>query len=50
MTIDSLKGLDGGVGERDELEFMVGSGAGTTMAGPGVAKAVKATDPHSNRT
>ena len=45
ISMDSLNGLSEEAEEWEEIEFMVDSGAGTTVIGPEHAKAVQASDP-----
>ncbi|MDA8609375.1 zinc finger domain-containing protein, partial [bacterium] len=49
-TVDSLNGIEEEVEEWEELEFLVDSGAGTTVIGPEDVRAVKASDPDPKRT
>ena len=50
ITLDSLNGLDDTVEEWEEVEFMVDSGAGTTVIGPDKVKAVQASEPDPNKS
>ena len=50
VTMDALNGLADDVQEWEEIEFMVDSGAGTTVISPDDAKAVKPSDPDPRRT
>ena len=50
VTMDALNGLPDDVQEWEEIEFMVDSGAGTTVISPDDAKAVKPSDPDPRRT
>ena len=50
ITLDSLNGLDDTAAEWEEVEFMVDSGAGTTVIGPSDVKAVKASQPDPNKS
>jgi len=50
VTMDALNGLADDVQEWEEIEFMVDSGAGTTVISPDDAKAVKPSDPDLRRT
>ena len=43
--MDALNGLADDIPEWEEIEFMVNSGAGTTVIGPEHAKAAKASEP-----
>ena len=45
ITTSSLSGLSEEIEEFEEIEFLVDSGAGTTVIGPEHAKAVQASDP-----
>ena len=45
ISVNSLNGLSEETEEWEEIEFMVDSGAGTTVIGPEHAKAVRASDP-----
>ena len=45
ISMSSLSGLSEETEEWEEIEFMVDSGAGTTVIGPEHAKAVKASEP-----
>ena len=45
ISMNSLNGLSEETEEWEEIEFMVDSGAGTTVIGPEHAKAVKASEP-----
>jgi len=45
ISMNSLNGLSEETEEWEEIEFMVDSGAGTTVIGPEHAKAVQASDP-----
>ena len=45
ISMSSLSGLSEETEEWEEIEFMVESGAGTTVIGPEHAKAVKASEP-----
>ena len=49
VTIDSLNGLEGNVEEWGQVEFIVDSGAGTTVSGPADVKAVIASEPDPNK-
>ena len=48
ISMNSLNGLSEETEEWEEIEFMVDSGAGTTVIGPEHAKAVQASEPHPN--
>ena len=48
MTVGELNGLDTEAEEWEEVEFLVGRGAGTTVIGPEDVKAVKAGEPDQN--
>ena len=50
VTMDALNGLADDVQEWEEIEFMVDSGAGTTVITPDEVKAVKPSDPDPRRT
>ena len=50
VTMDALNGLADDVQEWEEIEFMVDSGAGTTVITPDDVKAVKPSDPDPRRT
>ena len=50
LTSDSLNGLGDTVEEWEEVEFMVDSGAGTTVIGPKNVKAVQASKPDPNKS
>ena len=50
VTTEALNGLADDVQEWEEIEFMVDSGAGTTVISPDDAKAVKPSDPDPRRT
>ena len=50
LTSDSLNGLGENVEEWEEVEFMVDSGAGTTVIGPDNVKAVQASKPDPNKS
>ena len=50
LTSDSLNGLGDTVEEWEEVEFMVDSGAGTTVIGPENVKAVQASKPDPNKS
>ena len=45
VSVDALSGLSEEADEREEIEFMVDSGAGTTVIGPEHVKAVQASGP-----
>ena len=45
ISVDALNGLSEEAQEWEEIEFMVDSGAGTTVIGPEHAKAVQASEP-----
>ena len=45
ISVDALNGLSEEADEWEEIEFMVDSGAGTTVIGPEHAKAVQASEP-----
>ena len=45
ISVDALNGLSEEAEEWEELEFMVDSGAGTTVIGPEHARAVQASEP-----
>ena len=49
MTAENLNGIEDAQ-EWEELEFMVDSGAGTTVISPDEAKAIKISDPDPSRT
>ena len=49
MTAENLNGIEDAQ-EWEELEFMVDSGAGTTVISPDEAKAIKLSDPDPSRT
>ena len=48
ISVDTLNGLSEEAEEWEEIEFMVDSGAGTTVIGPEHAKSVRASDPDPN--
>ena len=48
ISTSSLSGLSDVTEEWEEIEFLVDSGAGTTVIGPEHAKAVQASDPDPN--
>ena len=50
LTSDALNGLEDTVEEWEEVEFMVDSGAGTTVIGPDQVKAVQASEPDPNKS
>ena len=50
LISDPLNGLEDTVEEWEELEFMVDSGAGTTVIGPDKVKAVQASGPDPNKS
>ena len=50
LTSDSLNGLGDTVEEWDEVEFMVDSGAGTTVIGLENVKSVQASKPDPNKS
>jgi len=50
LTSDPLNGLGDNVEEWEEVEFMVDSGAGTTVIGPENVKAVQASKPDPNKS
>ena len=50
VTTDALNGLADDVQEWEEIEFMVDSGAGTTVISPNDVKAVKPSEPDPSRT
>ena len=49
MTAESLNGIEDAE-EWEEVDFMVDSGAGTTVISPDEAKAIKISDPDPSRT
>ena len=50
VKVDSLNRIEEEVEEWEEIEFLVDSGAGTTVIGPEDVRAVKASDPDPSRT
>ena len=49
VTVDALHGLGDDIPEWEEIEFMVDSGAGTTVITPDEVKAVKPSESHPTR-